>query len=128
MTKNRTSFEKDSNSEHAELFLAVRDYIKICIGNDVKERHNEHTTSFYSKEGGFCSIRVKEDYIFLSWFRGYIVKDKYNLLYGTGKVARKQKIYQLDKLTRESIRYYINETLMFLFEHNELIKMKCKKR
>ena len=122
----RSSFEKDSNSEYAELFLDVRDYIKICIGNNVKERHNEHTTSFYSKEGGFCSIRVKDDYICLNWFRGYILKDKHNLLQGNGKVARNQKIYKLDKLTREIIKENINETLIVLFEHNELMKMKSK--
>lgn len=128
MIKNRTSFEKDSNSEYAELFLAVRDYIKICIGNDVKEKYSENITTFYSKEGGFCYIKVKDDYIHLGWFRGRYINDKYNLLFGKGKTIRGQKVYKLDKSTRESIRHYINETLMFLFEHNELMKMKCKKR
>lgn len=46
----RTSFEKDSTGEHAELFL---------------------------KEGGFCYIRVKDDYIHLGWFRGRHIEDKY---------------------------------------------------
>ena len=49
----RTSFEKDSNSEYAELFLSVRDFIKICIGNNVKEKYSENITTFYFKEGGF---------------------------------------------------------------------------
>lgn len=128
MTKNRTSFEKDSNSEYAELFLVVRDYVKICIGNDAKEKYSENITTIYSKEGGFCYIRVKDDYIHLGWFRGRHIDDKYKLLFGKGKTIRGQKVYKLDKSTRESIRYYTNETLMFLFEHNELIKMKCKKR
>jgi hypothetical protein len=99
---------------------------EMAIRVSVKERHNEHTTSFYSKEGGFCSIRVKDDYICLNWFRGYILQDKHNLLQGNGKVARNQKIYKLDKLTREIIKENINETLIVLFEHNELMKMKSK--
>ncbi len=127
MIKKRTSFEKDSNGEYAELFLAVRDYIKICIGNDAKEKYSENITTLYSKEGGFCYIRVKDDYIHLGWFRGRHINDKYNLLFGNGKTIRGQKVRKLDKSTREVIRYYVQETLAFLFEHNELMKMRCKK-
>ncbi|WP_419770574.1 MAG: hypothetical protein ACNI3C_01930 [Candidatus Marinarcus sp.] len=120
----RSSFEKDCNSEYAELFLQVRDYIKISIGNDAKERHSENITTLYSKEGGFCYIRIKENYIHLGWFRGRHINDKYGLLFGKGKTLRAQKVYELDKTTRDSIRYYVQETLMFLFEHNELMKLK----
>lgn len=114
----RTSFEKDSNGEYAELFLSVRDFIKICIGNDVKEKYSENITTFYSKEGGFCYIKVKDDYIHIGWFRGKYISDKYNFLFGKGKTIRGQKVYELNKVTRETINYYIQETLMFLLEHN----------
>ncbi|WP_428738804.1 hypothetical protein [Sulfurimonas sp.] len=124
MKTKRTSFEKDSTSEHAELFLNVRDFIKICIGNDSKEKYSENITTFYSKEGGFCYIRVKDDYVHLGWFRGRHIDDKFGLLFGKGKTLRGQKVYKLDKQTREAIKYYVNETLMFLFEHNELMKLK----
>ncbi|MDD2888759.1 MAG: hypothetical protein PHY66_13235 [Aliarcobacter sp.] len=120
----RTSFEKDSNGEYAELFLNVRDFIKICIGNDAKEKYSENITTLYSKEGGFCYIKVKENYIHIGWFRGRYLNDKFKLLFGKGKSIRGQKVYQLDKVTRDSIKYYVNETLMFLLEHNELIKIR----
>lgn len=114
----RTSFEKDSNGEYAELFLSVRDFIKICIGNDVKEKYSENITTFYFKEGGFCYIKVKDDYVHIGWFRGRHITDKYNFLFGKGKTIRGQKVYELNKVTRETINYYIQETLMFLLEHN----------
>ena len=57
------AFERDSRGEYAELFLKVRDYIKICIGNDAREKYSENITTLYSKEGGFCYIRVKDDYV-----------------------------------------------------------------
>ena len=120
----RTSFEKDSNGEYAELFLNVRDFIKICIGNDAKEKYSENITTLYSKEGGFCYIKVKDDYIHIGWFRGRYISDKYNFLFGKGKSIRGQKVYKLDKITRDSIKYYVNETLMFLFEHNGLKVLK----
>ncbi len=53
----RTSFEKDSTGENAELFLKVRDFIKVCIGND-----------------------VKDNYTHSGWFRGRHIDDKHNLL------------------------------------------------
>lgn len=126
MKTKRTSFEKDSIGKHAELFLKVRDFIKICIGNDVKEKYSENITTLFSKEGGFCYIRVKDDYVHLGWFRGRFIDDKYNLLFGKGKTIRGQKVYKLDKQTRDAIKHYVNETLMFLFEHNELMKMRKK--
>jgi len=122
--EDRTAFEKDSNSQLAELFLHVRDYIKICIGNDVKEKHNKNTTSFFTKEGGYCSIRVKDDYVCIIWFRGSFLDDKYEMLIGKGKYARNQKVYNLNSKTRESIRYYIQETFVKLIEYNELAKIK----
>ena len=120
----RTSFEKDSTGEYAELFLQVRDYIKICIGNDAKEKQSENITTLYSKEGGFCYRRVKENYIHLGLFRGRHIKDKYDLLFGNGKTIRGQKVYKLDRQARDVINYYVNETLMFLFEHNALMELR----
>jgi hypothetical protein len=124
MKTKRTAFETDSTGEYAELFLQVRDFIKICIGNDVREKYSEKITTLYSKEGGFCYIRVKDDYVHLGWFRGRHIKDKYDLLFGNGKTIRGQKVYKLDKKARDAIKYYANETLLFLFEHNALMMLR----
>ena len=124
MKIKRTSFETDSTGEYAELFLQVRDYIKICIGNDAREKYSENITTLYSKEGGFCYIRVKDDYVHIGWFRGRHIKDRYDLLFGKGKNIRGQRVYKLDSITRNAIKDYVNETLMFLFEHNELMKLR----
>ena len=118
----RTSHEKDSQGEYAELYLEVRAFIKTCIGDDVKEKFSENITSFFSKEGGFCYIRVKDDYIHIGWFRGRYIDDIYGHLFGTGKTIRGQKVYLLDQKTGDAIKYYVQETLIFLFEHNALKK------
>lgn len=123
----RTAFQKDSNSEYAELFLLIRDYIKASIGNGVKQRDNKNTTSFCTNDGGYCSIRVKDDYICIIWFKGSLINDKYNNLTGNGKYARNQKIYNLNSNTREMIRYYIQETFIKLVEYNELNRLKTIK-
>ncbi len=118
------AFERDSRGEYAELFLEVRDFIKICIGNDAREKYSENITTLYSKEGGFCYIKVKEGYVHVGWFRGRHINDDYRLLFGKGKSIRGQKVFHLDKQTRDAIRHYVTETLMFLFEHNALMHLK----
>jgi len=122
-----TAFEKDSNTSLAELFLQVRDFVKICIGNRVKEKYRENITSYFSTEGGFCYLKAYDEYIHIGWFRGINIDDKYHQLFGDGKTVRGQKVYSLDKATRDTIRYYIEQTLIFLIEHNELMKMRKKK-
>ncbi|CUV66480.1 hypothetical protein BN3087_860004 [Sulfurovum sp. enrichment culture clone C5] len=78
----------------------------------------------YSKDGGFCYIKAKDDYIHIGWFRGKYINDKYNLLFGNGKTIRGQKVYKLDKFTKETIKHYTQETLIFLFEHNDLMRLR----
>lgn len=120
----RTAFEKDSNSPLGELFLAIRDYVKICIGNNVIEKQNANTTTFFTKDGGYCYIKAYDEYIHIGWLRGKHLKDKYSLLSGTAKTIRGQKIVCFDKTTRETIRYYVEQTVMFLIEYNELKKIR----
>lgn len=52
------------------------------------------------------------------------LEDKYSSLFGNAKTIRGQKVTKLYKKTREAIKYYIDETFVFLIEHNELMKMK----
>jgi len=120
-------FDKDLNSIHAELFLEVRELIKNCIGNDVKEKYSENITSYFSSEGGFCYLKTYETHLHIGWFRGININDKYGFLFGNGKTIRGQKVKVLDKKTKESIEYYIKEILIFLIEHNELQKLKKRK-
>ncbi len=122
-TTKRTAFEKDLNSPLAELYLQVRDYIKIAIGNEVKEKRNENTTTFSSCEGGFCYIKAYDEYIHIGWLRGKYIDDKYSKLFGKGKTIRGQKVFSLNQETREAIRYYVMQTLIFLIEHNEFMKI-----
>lgn len=120
-------FDKDMNSSFASLFLDIRDLIKKEIGDDVLEKYSENITSFFSKEGGFCYIRTYETYVHIGWFRGVNFEDKYKLLSGNGKTIRAHKLTKLDKKNKEAINSFIEQTKIFLIEHNELSKMKKKK-
>jgi hypothetical protein len=122
----RTAYQKDSNSSLAELYLQLFDYVKVCIGNDVKVRYNQNTTTFYTKDGGYCYLKAYNEYVHIGWTRGRYIDDKFDLLFGEGKTIRGHKVTKLDKNTREAIRYYVHETLVFLIEHNELMKIKKK--
>ena len=117
-------FDKDLNSDKAELFLKVRDLIMKSIGSDAKEKLSENITSLYSNEGGFCYIKTADDHIRIGWFRGAHIDDKPKQLFGKGKTIRGHKIYQLDKTQKEAVKYYIQQTKMFLIEHNEIMKMR----
>lgn len=121
---HRTAFLKDSNGEKAELFLEVRDYIKIAIGNDVKEKQNSKSTSYRTNEGGFCSIKVENESVVVNWLKGSLLNDKYDVLKGENTKSRTQKIESLDMKTREMIRYYVEETFIYLFEQNGLKNLK----
>lgn len=120
-----TSYERDINSPCAELFLKVRDFIKICIGNSVKEVFNENITSYKTKFGMYCYIKVKDNsYIHIGWGRGAALEDKYNVLIGKGSIVRGQKVTKFDKTTRDIIRDFIDQTTIILIEHTELKKLK----
>ena len=120
-------FDKDMNSPFTSLFLEIRDLIMKEIGEDVKEKYSDNITSFFSKEGGFCYLRTYETHVHIGWFRGVSFDDKYKLLIGNGKTIRGHRLTRLDKKNKDAIKSYIQQTKIFLIEHNELAKMKKRK-
>lgn len=127
-------FDIDASSKHAELFFETREFIMSCIGEDAKEKLSQNITSYSSKDGGFCYIRTTDEYLHIGWFRGTHINDKYNNFFGNGKAIRGHKFKKLDAKQKEAITYYIEQTKLYLIEHNELMLMKkalkqasCKK-
>jgi len=97
---------KDIAGINSELFLKTREYIIKLIGEDSFEKYSKNITSYYSKEeGGLCYLRTKDDYLHIGWFRGVYINDKYDCLFGNDKTIRGQKVYKLDKETKESIKH-----------------------
>ena len=118
-------FDKDLNSPHAELFLEVREFLKNEIKKyveDVSEKYSENITSFFTKEfsGGFCYIRVKENYIHIGWFRGSKIHDKFGFLQGNGKQICGQKVRVLGEEEKEAIAFYVKESYIALVEKDAL--------
>ena len=127
-------FDKDLNSEQAELFLDVREFITQEIElyiDKVTEKYSDNITTLMSKElgRGFCYLRTKDDYVHIGWFCGSEIVDKFGFFVGNAKQIRGQKIKTLDKIHKESIAFYIKETYIILVEKFELRRSKsCKQK
>ncbi len=122
-------FDKDMNSNQAELFLEVRDFIILQIeeqGLHVKEKFSQNITSYFCEEfqSGFCYLRTKDDYVHIGWFRGAKFYDKTDLLFGKGKTIRGQKIKIFNAIQKEAISSYIEQTEIILIENDERRKVK----
>lgn len=122
-------FDKDLNSEKAELFLEVREFITSEIEKyveKVREKYSQNITSLFCKEfnGGFCYLRVKDGFVHIGWFCGKKIIDKYGLLFGSGKQIRGQKIIALGKDEKDAIASYVKQSYLILVEKAELKKMR----
>ena len=118
-------FDKDLNSPHAELFLEVREFLTNEIKNyveNLREKYSENITSLFAKEfsGGFCYIRVKENYVHIGWFRGSKIQDEFGFLEGNGKQIRGQKVRVLAEKEKEAIAFYVKESYIVLVEKDAL--------
>lgn len=123
-------FDKDLNSEKAELFLEVREYITDEIEqycNKVIEKYSDNITSLFCKElsRGFCYLRVKDDSVHIGWFNGAMIEDKFELLFGKGKQIRGQKIKLLDEVCKKAITYYVEQSYILMIEKDAIKKRKC---
>lgn len=117
--------DKDLNSEKAELFLEVKAFLINEMQKYVQgiwEKYSDNITSIFSKEfsGGFCYIRVKDNYVHIGWFNGTRIDDIYGYLFGNGKQIRGHKIEVLDKAQKEAIAYYTKQSYISLVEKQEL--------
>lgn len=122
-------FDKDLNSDKAELFLDVREFITNEIekyAQKVREKYSDNITSLYSTEfcSGFCYLKVKDDYVHIGWFNGSKIIDEHGLLFGSGKHIRGQKVKILDLKEKEAIAFYVEQSYIRLVEKDALKKMK----
>lgn len=119
--------DRDLNSEHAELFLDVKEFLRVKLEKyvvKITEKYSENITSLFCKQfsSGFCYIKVKDDYIHIGWFNGTKINDKPGLLFGNGKQIRGQKVYDLDERTKNALVYYVEQSYIALLEKEELKK------
>ena len=121
--------DKDLNSEYAELFLDVREFITQEIekySSKLLEKYSENITTLYTKEfsSAFCYIRVKENHVHIGWFNGAKIVDKLGLLLGNGKHIRGHKVYKLDTSSKDAISFYIQESYYRLVEKEAIKEMR----
>jgi len=116
-------FDKDISSQHSKLFLKVRNFMLENI-DDVEEQYRENMTSYKTKLGMYCYLKVKDDYVHIGWGRGARLEDKCNILLGDGSIVRGQKIYSFDKQIKKILKDFINQTTIILIEHDEMKKLR----
>ena len=121
--------DKDLNSEYAELFLDVREFITTEIeklSSKVLEKYSQNITTLYTKEfsSAFCYLRIKENYVHIGWFNGAKIEDRFSVLLGDGKHIRGERIYKLDTTSKESITYHIEQSYIWLVEKEAIKEMR----
>lgn len=113
--------DKDLNSEYAELFLDVKEFLISEIESyapEIWEKYSQNITTLYAKEfcSAFCYLKVKDDYVHIGWFNGAKICDEFGLLFGNGKYIRGQKIKLLDKVCKKAISSYVEQSYILLVE------------
>ena len=115
-------FDRDINSSKSELFLEVREFILNSI-DEVYEDYSENITSYKTKLGMYCYLKVKNDYLHIGWGRGTKLEDSYGVLFGDGSIVRGQRVDKLDGKTKKILKDFINQTTIILIEHDELKRL-----
>ena len=121
--------DKDLNSEHAELYMDVREFITSEIElyvEKVKEKYSDNITTLYGTGlcSAFCYLRVKDDFVWIGWFNGTRIVDKFRHFFGDGKQIRGQKVKFLDDGCKEAISYYVEQSYISLLEKDAIKKMR----
>lgn len=117
-------YDKDISSEHAELFMQTTEYLSSMIGETLHVKYSSYITSFFSESGGICYVKTDQNGVRIGWFRGAFIEDRFGKLSGNGKSMRAHALTKLDRLEKEAIAYYVQESIFFLLGHAERLRMK----
>ena len=121
--------DKDLNSEYAELYLDVREFITSEIElyvESVKEKYSDNITTVYGKGlcSAFCYLRVKDDYVHIGWFNGSRIIDTQGCFFGNGKQIRGHKVKVFDEKCKKAISYYVEQSYISLVEKDAMKRMR----
>ena len=99
-------FNRDRQSEHAALFLAIRDVVLSFDG--VQEKRKPQLTSYHNAGGGLCYMRAEKLGIRMGFFKGAHMDDIFGLLRGEQKHMRH---LFLDSLQEDVLFYYMLQAM-----------------
>ncbi len=99
-------FEKDMESPHKKLFLAVRELLLEIEG--VQETKKEKITTYSYNGSGLCHMRTMPHGIDLGFLKGFQLGDKYGLLHGDSK---RMRILSMSEMTKKELKYYLDEAI-----------------
>ncbi len=99
-------FDKVMQSKHRALFLQVRDL--LLDFEEVFERKNAHTTSYWTKKGCVCHIKTTQTGLDVGFTKGVQMEDAFGRLWGDGKSKRNISLSSMDE---NMLVYYIVQAL-----------------
>jgi len=100
-------YDKDLESPHKDLFLAVRDVLLAITG--VEEIRKEKITTYSFNGSSLCHMRTMPHGVDVGFLKGFLLENKYGLLHGEAKRIR---ILSLEKLRVKELKYYLNEAIL----------------
>jgi hypothetical protein len=99
-------FDVDTQSAHADLFMAVRQFLLENYGlNEIKK---DRITTYADKNGGICHMRTMKYGVDVGFLKGVHMKDDLAQLSGTGKLMRVFAIKEFDK---QKLKYYLDQAI-----------------
>ncbi len=99
-------FDIDINSTHKELFTQARKH--LIDKYKLVETKKERITTYSDKNGSICHMRTMEYGIDFGFLKGAQMKDKFNLLVGSGK---KMRVLPMKKFDKTLLDYYLHQTI-----------------
>jgi len=99
-------FDKDMDSPHKDLFMAVR--AKLMAQDDIEELKKEKITTYAFNGSALCHIRTMPKGVDIGFLKGYLMADDYGLLQGKTK---RMKVVSLCSMLDQELDYYFQQAL-----------------
>ncbi len=100
-------FDKDIQSEYANLFLKAREVLLSYEG--IVETKKKRITTYSNSKGGICHMRTMPYGVDFGFLKGAKMKDKIGVLIGKGKAIR--VLPQKGELDEKIIRSFIDQAI-----------------
>lgn len=121
-SENITAYIEKATPEFKEVMIALRSVLNNP-NFDIKEDWKWGAPNF-NNEGMICWLAHFRNHVGMNFFKGTLIKDKYNLFthYREEKGNRQLKFSDINQIIPEQIEYYIEEAIKLNQENIKVVK------
>ena len=116
-------FDLDAHSDHAALFLKLREI--ILSYSEINEIKNAKQTTYKDSYSTVCMLRVRQNVVRISFTNGTRLQKQFPELRGDSKIVRYVEFQSIEELDEITIKAMIEESLLLNMEKYELKRLKC---